>query len=111
VVTAALVVAVTTVGCGGGDEQPAVPELVAQDFSFQPAEFPASAGRQVTLTFSNEGEVAHNLTVPAIPVDLDFEPGVSENIIFVAPTTPGPVEFFCKFHRDQGMRGTFNVQA
>jgi plastocyanin len=88
-----------------------VPELVAQDFSFQPAEFPASAGRQVTLTFSNEGEVAHNLSVPAIPVDLDFEPGVSENIIFVAPATPGPVEFFCKFHRDQGMRGTFNVQA
>lgn len=102
-------VAVTAVGCGGGDEKPTTPELVAQDFSFQPTELSASAGRQVTFMFSNEGEVAHNLSVPAIPVDLDYEPGESETVIFVAPGTPGPVDFFCKFHRDR-MRGTFNVQ-
>jgi plastocyanin len=97
-------------GCGGDDEKALTPELSARDFSFQPTEFPASAGRQVTFTFSNDGRVAHNLSVPAIPVDLDFEPGKSETIIFVAPAAPGPLEFFCKFHQDRGMRGTFRVQ-
>ncbi len=108
--TAALLVAVSTVGCGGDDEKPVTPELVAQDFSFQPSEFPATAGRQLTITFSNKGKVVHNLSVPAIPVDLDFEPGKTETIIFVAPANPGPLEFFCKFHQDRGMRGVFNVQ-
>ncbi len=87
------------------------PELVARDFTFEPAELPASAGSQVTLTFSNEGDVAHNLSVPAISVDFDFEPGTSENVIFVAPPTPGPLEFFCKFHQDRGMRGVFDVRG
>ena len=108
--TATVLVAVAASGCGDGEERPLTPELVAREFSFQPAEFPASAGRQVTLTFSNEGKVAHNLSVPAISVDFDFEPGASENVIFVAPATPGPLEFFCKYHRDQGMSGTFHVQ-
>lgn len=86
------------------------PELVAREFAFQPTELPASAGRQVTITFSNDGATAHNLSIPAIPVDLDFEAGKNETIIFVAPATPGPLEFFCKFHQDQGMRGTFRVE-
>lgn len=104
-----MLVAATT-GCGGDEEQALTPELVAREFSFQPAELPASAGRQVTIGFSNDGKVAHNLSIPAIPVDFDFEPGESQTIIFVAPSTPGPIEFFCKFHQDQGMRGTFRVE-
>ena len=108
--TTAIVLAVATGACGGGDDKPVNPELVAREFSFDPTEFPATPGQQVTLTFTNEGEVAHNLSIPSIPVDLDFEPGKSETIIYVPPSTPGPLEFFCKFHQDRGMKGTFQVQ-
>ena len=103
-------VAVFAAGCGGGDEKPVTPELVAQDFTFQPTDFPVSAGRQLTFTFTNDGNVAHNLSVPAIGVDFDLEAGTSETIILVPPSTPGPVEFLCKFHQDRGMKGTFTVR-
>ena len=107
---AAILLAVATGGCGGSEDKPVNPELVARDFSFEPTEFPATPGQQLTLTFTNRGKVAHNLSIPSIPVDLDFEPGKSETIIFVPPSTPGPVEFFCKFHQQQGMKGTFQVR-
>lgn len=103
-------VAVAAAGCGGGDEKPTTPELVAQDFTFQPTEFPVGAGRQLTFTFTNDGQVVHNLSVPAIGVDFDLDAGGSETVILVPPATPGPVEFVCKFHQDRGMRGTFLVQ-
>ena len=107
---AAILLAVATGACGGGDDKPVTPELVAREFSFEPTELRARPGQQVTLTFTNDGEVPHNLSIPSIPVDLDFEPGTSETIIFVPPSTPGPLEFFCKFHQDRGMKGTIQVQ-
>ena len=64
----------------------------------------------MTLTVVNRGGVVHNLSIPSIPVDLDFEAGQRRTVIFV-PNTPGDVEFFCKFHRDRGMKGTFRLQA
>ena len=102
---------ISTAGCGGAADKPANPELVARDFRFEPAELPATAGRQVTLTFTNRGKVTHNLSIPSIPdFDLDFEPGKSETVIFVPPSTPELIEFVCKFHQDRGMRGAFRVQ-
>ncbi|HWC12059.1 MAG TPA: cupredoxin domain-containing protein [Acidimicrobiales bacterium] len=98
-------------GCSGGDDEVAGPELTARDFEFQPPEFLVTAGQQVTITFVNRGAVTHNLSIPSIPVDLDFEAGKRGTVIFVPPNEPGGVEFFCKFHADQGMRGTFRVQA
>jgi plastocyanin len=106
-----VLVAVAVPGCSGGDDEVAGPELAARDFSFQPTEFLATAGQQVTINVVNRGTVAHNLSIPSIPVDLDFEVGKRGTVIFVPPNEPGGVEFFCKFHADQGMRGTFRVQA
>ena len=103
--------AVVAPGCGDDEGKLANPELVARDFSFQPSELPVTAARQVTLTFTNRGEVTHNLSVPSIPeIDLDFPPGKSETLIFVAPATAGAVEFICKFHQGRGMKGTFSVR-
>ena len=106
-----VLVAVAVPGCSGGDDEVAGPELAARDFSFQPTEFLATAGQQVTISVVNRGTVLHNLSIPSIPVDLDFEAGERGTVIFVPPDQPGDVEFFCKFHADQGMRGTFRVQA
>ncbi|HEX2193072.1 MAG TPA: cupredoxin domain-containing protein [Acidimicrobiales bacterium] len=87
------------------------PELAALDFRFQPAEFLVTAGQQVTVNVVNRGKVRHNLSVPSVPVDLDFEAGKRGTVIFVPPDEPGGVQFFCKFHAEQGMRGTFRIQG
>ena len=105
-----MLVAAAVPGCSGGDDEVG-PELAARDFSFQPAEFLVTAGQQVTISVVNRGKVAHNLSMPSIPVDLDFDVGKKGTVIFVPPDEPAGVEFFCKFHADQGMRGTFRVQA
>ena len=65
----------------------------------------------MTITVVNRGQVAHNLSIPSIPVDLDFQPGKKGTVIFVPPNEPGGVEFFCKFHTGQGMRGNFRIQG
>jgi plastocyanin len=105
---AALLVAVIAVACTGAAGPRGV-ELDAGDFSFQPPQLTVSAG-QVTLSFANKGKVRHNLSVPSIPVDVDGEPGSKQSVIFVLPAGSEPVEFFCKYHRDRNMSGTFRVQ-
>jgi plastocyanin len=102
-----LLVAVSTVACG--DAGPRGVELDAGDFSFQPPQLTVSAG-QVTLSFANRGKVRHNLSVPSISVDLDLEAGTKKSVIFVLPAGSGQVEFFCKYHRDRNMTGSFRVQ-
>ena len=64
----------------------------------------------MTITFVNRGKVTHNLSIPSVPVDLDFEAGKRGTVIFVPPDEPGGVEFFCKLHPDR-MRGAFRVQS
>lgn len=107
----ALLVAVAVPACSGSDDEVAGPELAARDFRFQPTEFLVTAGQQVTITVVNEGKATHNLSIPSIPVDLDFEAGKKGTVIFVPPSQTGGIEFFCKFHAEQGMKGTFRVQA
>jgi len=105
VACAALIVAG---GCGQGVKVPP-PDLEAQDFRFRTPTKALTAGRQVTLRFANTGKVVHNLTIPSISVDLDIEPGATRTVIFVAPDTPGPLEIFCKFHQDRGMKASLRV--
>ena len=80
------------------------------NFAFVPAEPVWTAGRQFTMRVVNEDEVDHNFSVPSVPIDLDFKAGDVKTVIFVIPAT-GPVEFFCKFHRDRGMQGSIKVQT
>ena len=109
---AAVLLAAAAPGCSGGGGGDVVgPELAALDFRFEPAEFLVTPGQQVTLSVVNKGKVTHNLSIPSIPVDLDYPPGKRGTLIFVPPDQPGGLEFFCKFHADQGMRGTFRIQS
>ena len=82
--------------------------LTAIDFKFAPAEISVSASGQVTLRVENRGKTTHNLSIPAISADIDYRPGTGDNVIFVPPTS-GRIEFFCKYHLDQGMLGAFVV--
>lgn len=110
-VAAALVCVLVAPGCAGDDDRVAGPELTAQDFRFEPADLLVKGGQQVTLTVVNRDGVVHNLSIPSISADLDFEAGRRATVIFVPPNTPGDIEFFCKLYLDRGMKGTFRLQA
>ncbi|MCA1683719.1 MAG: cupredoxin domain-containing protein, partial [Actinobacteria bacterium] len=58
-------VAYATAGCSNGDDFQGT-ELATLDFRFEPAEFLATAGQQVTLTVVNKGEATHNLSIPSL---------------------------------------------
>jgi plastocyanin len=103
---AALALALT--GCGGDEEAPRV-RMNIESFRFRPPEIAVPAGRQVTLPVRNRATVVHNLSIPDIGADFDYRPGQSSNFIFIAPES-GRLEFFCKYHRDQGMTGVFFVR-
>lgn len=105
-----LVVALAVSGCSGDDDSPGT-DLTAADFRFEPVEFLATAGQQVTLTLGNEGKVTHNFSVPSLSVDVNVEAGKKQNVIFKAPTEPGTLEFVCRIHEGQGMKGAFQIQA
>jgi len=81
-----------------------------REFSFGPAEIVVQPGRQVTLDVRNDGDMTHNFSAPSVGPDLDYKPGARRTVIFAAPAS-GVVEFFCKFHRERGMRGAVRVVA
>ncbi len=82
-------------------------EVEAGEFYFEIRGGEAQEGA-VEVTLDNVGGADHSITVP----DLDFEAvaqsGESIENSFVAPTTPGSLDFFCKFHPDE-MTGTISI--
>jgi plastocyanin len=106
---AVAVVLASASACSGGGGGPGELTLEAGDIRFVPETVVVQAGGQVTVALRNTDSVRHNLSVPGVEADVDVEPGRSVNVIFVPPGT-GALEFFCKYHREQGMRGTFQVR-
>jgi plastocyanin len=106
------VVAATFAACetGPGISRPSGDSMDLVDFAFEPDTIAIRAGAQVTIRVANTGKVLHNITIPAIEAGVDYQPGQSSNLIFLAPSAEGPVEFFCTYHRDQGMVGRFIVR-
>lgn len=109
---AALALAAAT-ACSGSSGEPARPaaSLDITDFAFDVVGVDLVAGQQATIRVTNKGGVTHDLSIPAIDASLDYEPGHSSNLIFIAPSEPGPIEMFCKYHRDQGMQVSLVVSG
>jgi plastocyanin len=61
----------------------------------------------------NNGSREHNLTIPGTGFSVDLQPGAKESRpgLDRAKVPPGTYEFFCRFHRDQGMTGELHVLA
>lgn len=98
-------------GRPGGEPGAAGPAIEIRDFAFDVRGVELVAGRQATIRVTNTGGVTHDLSIPAIEASLDYEPGHSSNLIFIAPSQPGPIELFCKYHREQGMQVTLVVRG
>jgi plastocyanin len=108
---AAVLVVAGVLGACSLDAQRSGQRLTTVGNRFSPATIAGQPSRQITLLIRNDDHVIHNFSVAYVPIDVDIAAGTDKRVIFVAPPQAGPVEFFCKFHRDQGMVGTLEVRG
>jgi uncharacterized cupredoxin-like copper-binding protein len=80
-------------------------EILARDFTFSPTEVAVPAGATVNLVLMNDGDLAHDITIPAVGFRVAALPGTRVSASLTAG--PGEYEFFCSVagHRDAGMEG------
>lgn len=106
--TTVAVATTSTVGtraCPGGTGDITV--LRMADNRFEPDCLTVSETQ--ALRVSNTGKATHNFTVGKLNVDLKPEDDKNFNALKFEGFKPGEYEFFCKFHKGQGMKGTLVV--
>ena len=74
---------------------------------FAPTELTVAKG--TTITVSNVGSATHTFTVTGQSIDVENQPGQSQQVTIDLP--PGTYPFICRFHVSQGMKGTLVVQG
>lgn len=80
-------------GADGGSSS----EITAVDNEFDPTELTLTAGEEVTVTFTNNGETVHTFTSEELGFDTgNVEPGSSAEATFTAPEEDTP--FVCTIH-------------
>jgi plastocyanin len=80
-------------------------EVELDDFYFAPTTIQGKPGQSITLELKNEGKVEHNFSISSQHIDKDLEAGESDIVKVVVPKS-GTVQFFCSYHKSQGMVGT-----
>jgi hypothetical protein len=113
------VAAVVAFALGSGADQlerpsadPGGPYVVsAIDYHFHDAHPTFPIGPDRDLVVKNVGRNLHNVTIPALGYSHDVRPGQELTIADVAERlgAPGRYAFFCRFHRDRGMRGSIII--
>ena len=83
-------------------------EFEEDDYYFEPTVLTGEAGQKVTLEITNEGDEEHNLTIEDQDVDEDTEAGDTASVDVEIPDE-GLIQFFCKYHTSQNMRGALAV--
>lgn len=84
--------------------------VTASEFKFQPNQIEVEPGQDVTVTFTNDGQLEHNLTIPALRAGTEtIESGAMAKFTFTAPSDESayPIEFECTVpgHSEAGMVG------
>ena len=77
-------------------------------FYFKPTVLTGSANQSLKLEIKNEGTAEHNFTIESLGVNVNIQPGQSQEVTVKFPGS-GTVEFFCSFHRSLGMAGELEV--
>jgi plastocyanin len=107
---AALTAVLALAACGSSDSGGSAgsgPTVTAKDFSFTPADTAVQPGQSVTVTFKNQGNTEHSLTLDNGSGEVESGAGASTTLTVTAPQS-GSLTFHCKYHPTQ-MRGTFTV--
>ena len=73
---------------------------------FAPTFARGTPGEEVTVELVNEGNATHTFTSDALGVDEELSGGDSSSVTITLPEE-GAVEFHCRFHEGQGMKGAF----
>ena len=84
--------------------------VVSHDIYFDPKEITIPANADVTFILPNEGVTMHNFAIPDLGIDVDIQPGETQEVVVNAPA--GTYEFDCNVpgHKAAGMVGTLTVQ-
>jgi plastocyanin len=85
-------------------------EVELDDFYFQPTTIQGKPGQSVTLELKNEGKTEHNFSISAQHIDKDIEAGESDTVKVKVPKS-GTVQFFCSYHKSQGMVGKLSTTS
>ena len=78
------------------------------DFYFNPTVISGTAGQKLTIELENEGTVTHNFTIDSLNINEDVPAGSKMEVTVTFPDS-GFTEFYCAFHRSQGMVGELTV--
>lgn len=81
-------------------------ELELDNFYFEPTFVQADPGTTVEVEAFNEGSTGHTFTIQDQDVDLVLEPDQRQTVEVVIPDS-GTLQFICRFHEAQGMKGAF----
>jgi plastocyanin len=91
---------------GAGEIEDDELELALDDNYFAPTFARGTPGAEVTVELVNEGNASHTFTSDALGVDEELGGGDSTSVTITLPEE-GAVEFVCRFHEGQGMKGAF----
>jgi len=79
-------------------------ELEADDYYFSPTFLRGKPGQKLTLIVESEGNMLHNISIPALGIDKDIPPKGKVQVDVTFPPS-GELSFSCKFHGSLGMNG------
>jgi plastocyanin len=77
-------------------------------YFFKPTILQGSGGQSITLEIKNDGSVLHNFSITSMNVNINIEPGASQEVKVTFPQS-GTVEYFCSIHHALGMAGELSV--
>jgi uncharacterized cupredoxin-like copper-binding protein len=83
--------------------------VVSLDIFFDPKELSIPADTDVTVSLPNEGVTLHNFAVDELGIDVDIDPGATQEVVINAPA--GTYEYYCNVpgHKAAGMVGTLTI--
>ncbi len=115
------VLAVFLLGACSGGSEPATESadsaasgggatMSAVDNEFEPTELALAPGKEVTVTFTNDGETVHTFTSEELGFDTgNVEPGATAEVTFTAPEED--TQFVCTLHEESDdMVGTIGTK-
>ena len=103
---------------GSGGPGISVQTTADQPLAFNPADITVSAGATVTVTYTNNSTMPHNIdffngpdnSAPSLgATTIATGPSNTQTVTFTAPTTPGDYMFWCDVHTT-AMKGVWHVQ-
>jgi plastocyanin len=97
-------------GTAPGDVRPTL-TVEAGDLWFAPSKLTFPSDVSTTLVLVGAGQVAHNLIVDELGLQLYVGPGISSEVT-VSDLPPGTYQFYCSVfgHRRAGMYGTLTIE-